>query len=104
MPVLTTASQRETYHQMYRYLTNVAMQEPRSGVVSSEADRHPICGVISDVYNVTLRWVNEVVARVPCTANHRENMTVKMHRVWSSDSAHRRDDNLDRLVSLKGID
>ena len=61
---------------------NMAMEEPRSRVISLEPNRDIIPG-IADVNHVTQDGVIKIVSAVPCTAYDVEGMSVKMDGMLS---------------------
>lgn len=61
---------------------NMAMEEPRSGVIGLEPNRN-IIPSIADVNYVTQDRVVEIVTAVPCTAHDVERMSMNVNRVLS---------------------
>jgi len=62
----------------------MAMEEPRSRVISLKPDRD-IIPRIADVNHVTPDGVVEIVTAVPCTAHDVERMSMKVNRVLSGN-------------------
>ena len=60
----------------------MAMEEPRSRVISLEPNRD-IIPSIADVYHVTQDGIIKIVSAVSCTAHDVERMSMKVNRVLS---------------------
>jgi hypothetical protein len=68
---------------------NVAVEEPRTRVVSHESDRDIIIRA-PDAYDVAHNGVVEVVRRVSCAADDVEDMAMQVKRVLIKYTAARR--------------
>ena len=64
---------------------NVAVEEPRAGIVGKETNRDIIPSV-TNTHDITKNRVVKVVRRVTSAADHIEVVTMQMNRMLSKDA------------------
>ena len=65
---------------------NVAVEEPRAGIVGEETNRDVIPSTVTNTHDIPNNGVVKVVGRVTSAADHMEVVAMQMNRMLSEDA------------------